>query len=126
MRMIRVHRLVALPTLLALGGSAVVFAAPPAVSVDSVPRVSVSYAGLDLSTKVGASTIYGLIRAAAREVCRAFDRRELALRASWEACYEHAVSEAVSTVDQPLVTVLHQQRQHPIATASAETAQARP
>ena len=79
-----------------------------AADVDAVPAVSVSYEGLDLSTKQGAQILYTRLQGAARQVCSDFDGRELSRRAKWRACYNDALSRAVSQVNQATVTNLHQ------------------
>jgi UrcA family protein len=80
----------------------------------------VSYADLDVTTQAGATTLYARIRGAAEAVCRPLEGKRLSERAQWKACYEHAVAEAVQTVNRPALTALYKQHQH-LPTATAES-----
>jgi UrcA family protein len=74
---------------------------------------SVTYGDLDLNSTYGAATLYGRLKNAAREVCVPFDGRDLNNRMLWKKCYDHALTEAVSSVNKPTVTALHNQFTHP-------------
>jgi UrcA family protein len=89
----------ALSTLVLLGWSATTFAAP--IRVDDVATKVVRFKDLDLSTAVGAETLYQRIVAAARIVCRG------ALYSEARDCRARAVEEAVSAVDSPLLSSVH-------------------
>jgi UrcA family protein len=69
---------------------------------------TVSYAGLDLSTRAGAETLYRRIKAAAKEVCAPWEGHELERVAKWRSCYGQAVANAVAEVHRPALTALHQ------------------
>lgn len=78
---------------------------------DEVPRITVSYADLDLTRAEGAQTLYRRLRAAARQVCDAgHDMRALAERARYRACVDKALEEAVRTIDRDVLTALHRRK----------------
>jgi len=79
-----------------------------APQTDGPPTVTVSYAGLDLSTRAGAETLYRRIKGASEQVCSAFEGRPLQRVALWRRCYEQAVANAVAEVHRPALTALHQ------------------
>jgi len=70
--------------------------------------VKVSYADLDISHATGARTLYGRIKAAAREACgpepAVLDLRDAA---GHNACYEQAVAKAVNRVGSEQLHALH-------------------
>jgi UrcA family protein len=77
---------------------------PPTVSV------TVSYTDLDLSKAAGAQTLYKRIKAAARQVCGSIDGYTYLKSQSWRQCYQSAIAEAVTQVDRPSLSALHQQQ----------------
>jgi len=86
-----------LSTLILLGSAATTLAAPSS-GVEVVSRV-VRFKDLDLSTAVGARSLYERITTAARIVCReAADVRD---------CRAHAVEDAVRSVGSPLLSSVH-------------------
>jgi UrcA family protein len=95
---------------LALSSPAILFAGPAAPSSDDVPTVKVSYAGLDLASPDGAEILYRRLKGAAERVCGPLDRRNLSQLARWSACYDKALSDALSHVNQEQVTALDRQR----------------
>jgi UrcA family protein len=94
---------------------AAIAAAPGARAAEpgDVLTKSVSYGDLDLNSKYGAATLYARLKNAAREVCVPFEGRDLNDRMLWKKCYDHALTDAVSTVNKPTVTALHNQIAHP-------------
>jgi UrcA family protein len=92
---------------LALSNSAVLLAAEPVVS-DGIPTVKVDYSGMDLSTNTSTTFLYHQLKHAAAQVCSSLEGREIALRAQWQRCYDRALSNAVTDVNSPLLTALHQ------------------
>jgi UrcA family protein len=90
-------------------------AAPGARAADPGDALtkSVAYGDLDLNSKYGAATLYARLKNAARDVCVPFDGRDLNNRMLWKKCYDHALTEAVSTVNSPTLTALHNQITHP-------------
>ena len=89
----------ALSTLVLLGWSATTLAAPR--HDDDVATKVVRFKDLDLSTAVGAETLYERIEAAARFVCRGAPYMEA------RDCRARAVEEAVNAVGSPLLSSVH-------------------
>lgn len=95
--------------LLALAVSGCVAAAPQESTYSSdVPTRTVRYAELNLNTAEGARVLFRRIKFAATEVCEPLDGRALAQHVIWQKCYERALADAVSQVNQPRVTALYQ------------------
>src|ERR1700722_10749514 len=69
----------------------------------------VTYGDLNLESAEGASVLYARLRRAAREVCSSLDGRELTLWSAWETCVNDALNSAVTQVNKPTVTALHNQ-----------------
>jgi UrcA family protein len=66
---------------------------------------TVQFADLDLSRTEGAATLYRRIKGAARAVCSAHrEGKALADKHCYAACIEFAVSNAVTRVDEPVLT----------------------
>jgi UrcA family protein len=84
-----------------------------AYSASAEPKVktqAVSYADLDLSKPAGAQTLYKRIKAAARHVCGPVDQYTFVTPpATFRACFDKAVADAVSQVDRPSLTALHRE-----------------
>ncbi|MBC7984896.1 MAG: UrcA family protein [Candidatus Obscuribacterales bacterium] len=70
-------------------------------------HAAVYFDELDMAKDKGVSALYARLRAAARQVCSPFEGRELSRRAKWRACYQEALSGAVSQVNNVAVTALH-------------------
>jgi UrcA family protein len=86
--------------LLALAPVATLLAASP--TSDEVPRVTVRFADLNLSTTQGAAALLRRIEFGARQVCGdGADRRRLAQWAVFRKCYSAAVARAVMDVGRP-------------------------
>jgi UrcA family protein len=84
-----------------------VLGASPTLAGEPSRSIKVSYADLDLSTAAGAATLYSRIRSAARQVCGPegviyYDMR------GWKRCFNGAVSDAVTKVNSPRLTALHE------------------
>jgi UrcA family protein len=93
-----------LSALLLLGWSASALAAPMRTTptrADDAPTKTVRFADLDLATAVGAETLYGRIRTAARIVCR--EQPQSAVR----ECRARAVDDAVSRLGNSLLSSIH-------------------
>jgi UrcA family protein len=82
---------------LALSFAAMSQAGAPADAVQSTVR----YVDLDASRPGGAAALYARISAAANDVCRTMDGRDLASKNRFNRCVHKAVVEAVAKVDQP-------------------------
>lgn len=77
---------------------------------DDVPRIVVSFAGLDLTSQKGADVLYSRIRSAAKIVCRVNESREQHRIARAHACYRSALEDAVAQVNRPLLSEVHARR----------------
>jgi len=88
-----------LSTLMLFGAAANAVAAPTLAS-DVTTKV-VRFKDLDLSTAVGARTLYERISAAARIVCREAAYTEM------RECRTRAVDDAVKAVGSPLLSSVH-------------------
>lgn len=96
-----------------LAALACAVSAPSAIAAsvhDEPEAMTVSYADLDLSNEEGAEALYRRIRSAARTVCDVSVSRDLREIRLARDCYDAAVTEAVATLDTPLVTALHRNR----------------
>ena len=67
---------------------------------------NVKFADLNLGTSAGVETLYGRIHAAARRVCEMPGGEQAAVR----RCMTKAESEAIGTVNVPLLTAYYQQK----------------
>jgi UrcA family protein len=99
---------------LALAASALVFAgvltttAQAEVASREVPQVVVRYNDISLTTERGVQVLYKRLQAAARQVCRAYEGRDLlSSRAKWQACYDQALAGAVNNVNVEQLTALY-------------------
>lgn len=86
-------------------GSALAISATPEPA-----RIAVHYQDLDLSRAQDAKVLYRRISIAARRVCNPPGTTELAQLAKYSECYESAVNNAVTSVNQQTLTALHQSR----------------
>jgi UrcA family protein len=68
--------------------------------------VSVNYRDLNLSTIEGAITLYERLKGAARTVCDG-PMTGVAAYQEWRSCYDAAIADAVSKVNNPLLTSVH-------------------
>jgi UrcA family protein len=79
---------------------------------DDAPSVTVRYPDLNLNSPEGIASLYGRIRAAAGQVCRSLESRDLLHKAQWYDCFSHAVANAVNTVHNAPLSAYHWQRIH--------------
>ena len=70
---------------------------------------TVTYGDLNLDTAQGASVLYARLRHAAQQVCSPLESKELSLRSAWQSCVNNALTSAVTQVNKPTVTALHNQ-----------------
>jgi UrcA family protein len=82
-------------------------AASAADAMTTTQQVPVSYRDLDLSTPSGASALYSRIQTAARVACGFPDSKDLHRDRDARACSDKAISAAVSEVNNPLLTAIH-------------------
>jgi UrcA family protein len=74
-------------------------------SDDAPKSQTVQFADLDLSKPEGAAALFGRIKGAARAVCSAHSKGRLpADKQRYAACVEFAVSNAVTRIDEPVLT----------------------
>jgi UrcA family protein len=83
---------------------------------------SVRFADLDLARIDGAAALYGRLHAAARDVCRPLDERRLERAVAFNACVADALSTAVVTLDQPLLTLYYRAKFGPRSGADPKIA----
>jgi UrcA family protein len=67
----------------------------------------VRFADLNLANAVGATTLYGRIRAAAEEVCAPLSGRSVGERPRHYACVQSAIASAVASVDSSELTAVY-------------------
>jgi len=79
-------------------------------SMDDVPKIVVSLAGIETSTPRGAELVYGRIRSAAKIVCRVDQSREPQQIARARACFQVAIDDAVAQANRPVLSSLHAKR----------------
>ena len=71
------------------------------------PTVAVNYADLDLTTDAGVQALYRRLQVAAKRVCRSFEGREIGKGTKRRACYDQALSDAVTKVNLEMLSALH-------------------
>ena|SRR5208283_2505030 len=76
---------------------------------DQVLAKKVTYGDLNLETEEGAKVLYARLRHAGEDVCSPLESRELIRRQIWRTCVDSAVASAVTRVNKPRVTALHNQ-----------------
>jgi UrcA family protein len=91
-------------TFVALASAAVV-----AQPNDQVLTKKVAYSDLNPESEQGAKVLYARLRHAAQDVCSPLQSRELTLQQVWRACVDNALASAVTQVNKPRVTALHNQ-----------------
>jgi UrcA family protein len=89
---------------LALTGAQLIRAADGA---HAPPHLLVDYSNVDLSTIEGVKDMYGRLHTAAEKVCNDLDGQYLSLR---YACVRDAMSNAVQSVNKPLLTWYYTRR----------------
>jgi UrcA family protein len=70
----------------------------------------VRFTDVDLSKISGAIVLYARIRQAAGTVCQSLESRELGFAQKHRVCMDKAVSDAVASVNRPLLSQYHQLR----------------
>jgi UrcA family protein len=90
---------------LGLAGLSAMANSSQAGETDAVaPRITVKYADVDLSNKAGIAVLYRRIETAAFQVCGSVESRELAQRARAKTCQDQAISQAVASISNHLLT----------------------
>jgi UrcA family protein len=96
-------------------------AATHAGSNDSRRSETVQFGDLDLNNQQGAITLFRRLHNAAADVCtEPADGAEFATVVAYKRCVDHAMSDAVSAVDQPGLTTYAQR--HGVSTMTTQTA----
>ena len=75
--------------------------------VETTHVVSVEYVPATLSSEEGAQALYERLRDAAARACGRYERRDLAARQQWKACYSQALAAAVERVGDERIAALH-------------------
>jgi UrcA family protein len=120
-------RKITLSAVIALGFYAAVASAgtPHAQFVsDGANKYIVRFSDLDLSKMDGAAALYVRLHQAARTVCNSLQSRDLPMAAKYEACVQAAVTDAVASVNRPLLTQYHELRTNGDKTTFAKFAKA--
>jgi UrcA family protein len=104
-------------------------ASPDDVSNDTSMRnairtYTVRFADLNLSTYEGAKRLYTRLGYAAKVVCQPLDGAHTWLLDSYPVCVNKAISDAVASVNRPLLSEYHQLRTKSDKTRSVELAKA--
>jgi UrcA family protein len=68
---------------------------------------AVSYEVRDLTNARGVERVYRRLRAAAHDVCAAYDARGFSTARAHQLCFDAALGAAVAKVDAPLLTQRH-------------------
>jgi UrcA family protein len=79
-------------------------------SDNDAPTAVVSYAGLDIASQAGARTLYQRIVFAAKQVCGAYDGRDIHYGMQRQACVANAVRGAVESTKQPAVMAVYAEK----------------
>jgi UrcA family protein len=94
-------------TLVALASNGSAGKALASEPTENISKV-VTYSGLDLNSEQGAKVLYGLLRDAAKEVCRPLESRELTLMRAWKSCVANSLASAVAEINKPTLTALYE------------------
>jgi UrcA family protein len=95
-------------------GAALLCAPAHAGSVDpEIPTIAVGYADLDLTSEAGVTALYRRLQAAAKQVCSPFASHEIGRALKRRACYNQALSDAVTKINVELLSVLHRNASAP-------------
>jgi UrcA family protein len=77
---------------------------------DGVNKYIVRFPDLDLSKMEGAAALYVRLQHAAGTVCDSLQSRDIGIAAKYRACMQHAVADAVASVNRPLLSQYHESR----------------
>jgi UrcA family protein len=79
---------------------------------DDAPTAHVYFGDLNLGNPTGVQMLYRRINLAANKVCGQADLRDLRATERKEQCIEHAIDEAIATVNNPKLSALRQSVRH--------------
>ena len=77
---------------------------------DGVTKYIVRFPDLDLSKMEGAAALYVRLQHAAGIACNSLQSRDIGIAAKYRACMQHAVADAVASVNRPLLSQYHESR----------------
>ena len=77
---------------------------------DGVNKYIVRFPDLDLSKMDGAAALYVRLQHAAGIACNSLQSRDIGIAAKYRACMQHAVADAVASVNRPLLSQYHESR----------------
>jgi len=72
-------------------------------------KAIVAYGDLNLDSEQGAKALYARLRNGAEDVCSSLEGRDLAFKKLWQSCFDNAVAGAVTQINRPGLTTLHNQ-----------------
>jgi len=96
------------PIRIAMAAAVTIAVLTSGVRAADVPQIHVRYGDLNVNSSTGAATLLQRIRFAADRVCDFRDTRDLSVLAMVQACTNHAVADAVATVNNPKLTALYE------------------
>jgi UrcA family protein len=70
---------------------------------------AVAYGDLNLESDQGVKVLYARLQYAAHHVCSPLESRELSRKTAWQTCVNNALASAVTQVNNPRVTAIHNQ-----------------
>lgn len=101
-----------------LGAAVLSLGHTPAFAAENGETAQVRFADLNIATPEGAKTMLRRIRAAAESVCgEPGPVYDLALQDQYANCVKSTMTQAVSRLNAPLVTLAYQNRHSPVAVA---------
>jgi UrcA family protein len=76
-------------------------------SSDYAAHKTVDYSDLNLGSSQGAAVLYSRLMSAAEVVCGSADHRDLAGLAAVKPCVDQAMTQAVTSINSPMLTSLY-------------------
>jgi len=92
---------------------------------DGVNKYIVRFPDLDLSKMDGAAALYVRLQHAAGIACNSLQSRDIGIAAKYRACMQHAVADAVASVNRPLLSQYHESRTNGGKAGPVQLAQAK-
>jgi UrcA family protein len=92
---------------------------------DGVNKYIVRFPDLDLSKMDGAAALYVRLKHAAGIACNSLQSRDIGIAAKYRACMQHAVADAVASVNRPLLSQYHESRTNGGKAGPVQLAQAK-
>jgi UrcA family protein len=108
-----------LTSLCVLTASLVCSSAGAADDSTYVPTATVRYSDLNLTTEDGIRALYRRLEVASHQVCNSYDdERDLERIAGYRACYDQALTGAVTKLNIPSLTAIHGKQTERVIAAS--------